>query len=105
MAQKTNTHIAPPCYDETFKQDAIRMVTDQKRPIKEVASDLEICTDTLKKWLRDAEIQPTTADHGNRDAQKIRILETENRVFRKSLSEKDEAPKISKTSVVILSRP
>ena len=70
MAQKANTHTAPPRYDETFKQGAVRMVTEQKRPVKEAASDLGICTDTLKKWLKDAGIQPVMADHGNRDARK-----------------------------------
>ena len=105
MAQKANTHTAPPRYDETFKQGAVRMVTEQNRPVKEAASDLGICTDTLKKWLRDAGIQPVTADHKNRDARKIRELETENRALRKSLSEKAEALEILKKSVGILSRP
>lgn len=105
MAQKTNTHTAPPRYDETFKQGAVRKVTEQKRPIKAAASDLGICTDTLKKWLKDAGIQPVAADHGNRDARKIRELETENRALRKSLSEKEEALEILKKSVGILSRP
>lgn len=105
MAQQANTHTAPPRYDETFRQGAVRMVTEQKRPIKEAASGLGICTDTLWKWLEDAGIQPIAADHGNRDAKKIRELETENHALKKSLSEKKEVLEILKKSVGILSRP
>lgn len=105
MAQKANTHTAPPRYDDTLKQGTVRMVTEQKRPIKEAASDMGICTDTLKKWLKDAGIQPIAADHGNRDAKNISGLEPENHSLRKSLSEKEEAFEIPKKSVGILSRP
>ena len=38
----------PPRYDEAFKTGAVKMVTEQSRQIKEVASELGICTDTLK---------------------------------------------------------
>ena len=38
----------PPRYDESFKNGAVKMVTEQGRAIKEVATELGICTDTLK---------------------------------------------------------
>lgn len=42
----------PPRYDETFKSGAIKMVTEQGRPSKEVAAELGICVETLKSWLK-----------------------------------------------------
>ena len=38
----------PPRYDEAFKSGAIKMVTEQGRPSKEVAAELGICVETLK---------------------------------------------------------
>lgn len=38
----------PPRYDETFKAGAVKMVTEQSRPTREVASDLGICVETLR---------------------------------------------------------
>ena len=33
----------PPSYDDAFKSGAIKMVTEQGRPSKEVAAELGIC--------------------------------------------------------------
>ena len=41
----------PPRYDDAFKSGAIKMVTEQGRPSKEVAAELGICVETLKSWL------------------------------------------------------
>ena len=38
----------PPRYDEAFKAGAVKMVTEQGRPSKEVAAELGIYIDTLK---------------------------------------------------------
>ena len=40
--------VAPPRYDEKFKEEAIRLVTEQGRPSKEVAAELGICIETLR---------------------------------------------------------
>ena len=45
---------APPRYDEAFRAGAVRMVTEQGRPSKEVAQELGICIDTLRSWLKAA---------------------------------------------------
>ena len=36
----------PPRYDDAFKSGAIKMVTEQGRPSKEVAAELGICVET-----------------------------------------------------------
>ena len=48
----------PPRYDDAFKSGAIKMVTEQGRPSKEVAAELGICVETLKSWLKRAGFQP-----------------------------------------------
>ena len=98
--------IAPPRYDEKFKEGAIRLVTEQGRPSKEVAAELGICIDTLRNWLKAAGApSPGQADRQNRDAKKARELEGENRALRKKLAEKEEVIEILKKSVGILSKP
>ena len=57
----------PPRYDDTFKTGAIKMVTEQGRPSREVATELGICIDTLKSWLKHAGFQPGSTDRQNRN--------------------------------------
>jgi|GEM_PF-565348 len=106
MSEKQRKHEAPPRYDEAFKAGAVRMVTEQGRPCREVASELGICIDTLRSWLKTAGApSPGQADRQNRDARRVRDLETENRELRKKLAEKDEVIDVLKKSVGILSKP
>ena len=91
MTAKARKHTAPPRYDETFKAGAVRMVTEQGRPSREVAAELGICIDTLRSWLKNAGApSPGPADRQNRDAKRLRELEAENRALRKRIEEKDE---------------
>lgn len=80
----------PPRYDETFKSGAIKMVTEQGRPSKEVATELGICIETLKSWFKRAGFQPGATDRQNRFDKRQRELEAEIRSLRKQLAEKDE---------------
>jgi len=101
MSTKERKHPAPPRYDEAFKAGAVRMVTEQGRPSREVAAELGICIDTLRSWLK----SPGQADRQNRDARRLRELEAEIRALRKKLEEKDGVIDILKKSVGILSKP
>lgn len=106
MSTKERKHTAPPRYDEAFKAGAVRMVTEQGRPSREVAKELGICIDTLRNWLKNAGApSPGQADRQNRDAKRLRELEAENRALRKKIEEKDEVIDILKKSVGILSKP
>lgn len=95
----------PPRYDEAFKAGAVKMVTEQGRPVKEVASELGICTDTLKSWLKRSGFQPSSVAHQNREDNRRRELEAELRLLRKQLAEKDEVIAVLKKSIGILSVP
>jgi len=92
-------------YDEAFRTGAIKLVTEQGRPSKEVAKELGICTDTLRNWLKDVGVQAGEADRNSRDKRRQRELEAENRLLRKQLAEKDEVIDVLKKSVGILSTP
>ena len=106
MTGKTQKHTAPPRYDDGFKAGAVRMVTEQGRPSREVAAELGICIDTLRSWLKAAGApSPGQADRQNRDAKRLRELEAENRALRKKLEEKDGVIDVLKKSVGILSKP
>ena len=80
----------PPRYDDAFKSGAIKMVTEQGRPSKEVAAELGICVETLKSWLKRAGFQSGTTDRQNRVDKRQRELEAEIRSLRKQLAGKDE---------------
>ena len=94
----------PPRYDEAFKTGAIKMVTEQGRPSKEVAAELGICIDTLKSWLKRAGFQPGTTDRQNRSDKRQREFESEIRSLRKQTAEKDGVIDVLKKSVGIFSK-
>ena len=96
---------APPRSDEAFRAGAVRMVTEQGRPSKEVAQELGICIDTLRSWLKAAGVQMGQADRQNRNARRERELEAEVRALRKKLAEKDEVIELLKKSIGIISKP
>ncbi|MDD7555933.1 transposase [Ruminococcus sp.] len=102
---KERKHEAPPRYDAAFKEGAIRLVTQEGRPMREVAQELGVCVDTIRNWLRAAGIQPTETERQNRMDRRQRDLEAEIRSLRKQLAQKDEVIDILKKSVGILSKP
>lgn len=52
---------APKKYPDELKERAVRYVVDSGRPIPEVAHDLGISYESLRRWVRQAE-----ADEGKR---------------------------------------
>lgn len=96
---------APPRYDEAFKEGAIKLVTEQGRPSREVASELGIHHDTLRNWLKGVGVAAGSADRANREAKRLKELEAQNRELRKQVAEKDEVIDVLKKSVGILSKP
>lgn len=95
----------PPRYDEAFKAGAVKMVMEQGLSMRSVASDLGICIDTLRSWVRACGSDPSSIERCNRDNHRQRELEAEVRALRKQLAEKDEVISVLKKSVGILSTP
>ena len=82
---KERKHEAPPRYDAAFKEGAIRLVTEEGRPMREVAEELGVCTDTIR---------PKETERQNRIERRQWDLEAENRTLRNQLAQKDEVIEI-----------
>ena len=59
---KERKHEAPPRCDAALKEVAVRLVTQEGRPMREVAQELGVCVDTIRNWFRAAGIQPTETE-------------------------------------------
>jgi transposase len=72
-------------YSPEFKQEAVRLVrsSDEKHPVSKIARDLDVSTETLRKWVNQAEV-----DAGERDGltteekEELRRLRREVKVLR-----------------------
>lgn len=104
MKQNRNKGVVPPRYDEAFKAGAVRLVTESGRTPKEVASELGICIDTIRNWLK-ATGAITAAGGKNGESARVRELEAEVRALRKVVTEREESIEILKKSIGIVSRP
>jgi transposase len=96
---------ALPRYDTAFKEGAVKLVTEQGRPSREVAAELGISIDTLRSWLKAKGVDSGSADRGNREARRMKELEAQVRELRKQVAEKEEVIAVLKKSVGILSKP
>ena len=105
MPKQMTKRVAPPRYDNAFKQVAIRMVTEQKLPVKQVASKLGICIDTLRSWLKKSGLNPVAENRNNTLSKKLRDLEAQIRNLNKQLEHKNEVIDTLKKSIGIISHP
>ena len=83
-------------YSPEFKQEAVRLVhsSDEKYPVSKIARDLDVSTETLRKWVNRAQI-----DAGERDGltteerqelrrlrEEVKVLKEEREVLKKAAS-------------------
>jgi len=81
-------------YPPEFKEEAVRLVksSDEKYPISKIARDLDVATETLRKWVKQAEI-----DAGDKEAlttkekeelrrlrREVKVLREEREILKKS---------------------
>ena len=83
-------------YSPEFKQEAVRLVhsCEAKYPVSKIARDLDVSTETLRKWVNRAQI-----DAGERDGltteerqelrrlrEEVKVLKEEREVLKKAAS-------------------
>jgi len=98
MKLKTTKRGAPPRYDAAFKEGAVKLVTEQGRRTSDVANELGVSADSLRTWLKAAGVVPAQADRSNKDAKRIRELETQLRDAKRREAEKDAVIDVLKKS-------
>jgi transposase len=77
---------APRKYPEELRERGVRLALESDRPIAQVAKDLGIQRESLRRWVRQAE-----ADEGKRqdlitsdERERLKALERENRELRRA---------------------
>jgi transposase len=43
-------------YPPQFREEAVRLYRESGKPYRQLATDLGVCVDTLRSWVRQAEI-------------------------------------------------
>jgi transposase len=73
-----------PPYPAEFRAEAIRLVQQSGKPAAEIARRLEVSTETLRVWVRQADIDAGRRDDGptTEETEEVRRLRREVRVLR-----------------------
>lgn len=71
-------------FDKSFKEEAVRLVTEEKRTVKEVAESLAIHSALLSKWKKDVldKAKFAFAGNGNVYEDELARLRRENKKLR-----------------------
>lgn len=87
-------------YAEEFKQEAVKLVTEQGMGVTQVARDLDVSFDTLHRWLRQARsaTNPATTDDGVSNQEiaplkrEVEQLRMERDILKKALGTETRMP-------------
>jgi transposase len=72
-----------PPYPEQFRREAVELAKKGGRPIKEIAADLGVTEQSLRNWVKQADLDAGRA-HGlsSEEKEELRRLRRENRILR-----------------------
>ena len=72
-----------PPYPEQFRREAIELAKKSGRPISEIAKDLGVTEQSLRNWVRQADVDAGRAHGlGSEEKEELRRLRRENRILR-----------------------
>ena len=78
------TKRGPQRFSEDFRREAVRLVRESERPVKELAVELGVSVTTVRNWLRTVatDKQPTAAGRVLSLEEQLRQLKRENERLR-----------------------
>jgi transposase len=74
---------APPPYPPEFREEAVRLVRTSGKRTSEVAADLGVSYESLRKWLKQHDVDDGNAPGiTSAEREELRKLRRENRILR-----------------------
>lgn len=72
-----------PPYPPEFKAEAVRLYHTSERSLQEVAADLGVTSNSLREWVRRAEVEDGSCEGLTQDERgELSRLRRENRIFK-----------------------
>jgi transposase len=84
-------------YSPEFKEEAVRLVhsSEERYPVAKIARNLDVSTETLRKWVNQAQIDAGERDDGltteekeelHRLRKEVKVLKEEREILKKAAS-------------------
>ena len=89
-------------YTKEFKEEIIKLVTEQGKTQKEVAKDLDIHAGVISKWVQQYRKDGKDSFPGNG---KLKPRDEETRLMKKRMKELEEENAILKKAITIFTQP